>query len=308
LLQAFEIVDRESGLSRVRARVRALREQIVRGMTRRPRSRLIIDDFARDPNPAPRRTGSARAVAPSPECWQVCLEDGEQLSFGPDAIAYEYDPRHGTRLDRAFKPTKALSLKAGAEILIAPPELKDALEDALRAHGSSTREAGSADILLKAYHQDVRNQLASVFPNMSVAEQDRAIRLRMQDIAGSDAALPASVRYWIDLETAQKDADHPVAPHGPQGRTQFLLFAQAIEIRESTAVLYWEEAIVRARAEHSRDGRRLAGRWEHVLLDATAVLSCLGLTPQEVERLLQMAAAHVRRVISIVPPTMRRAP
>jgi hypothetical protein len=235
------------------------------------------------------------------------MEDGEQLSFSPDALVYEYDPRHGTRLDRAFKPTKVSSVRLGAAILIAPPELKDALEDALRAHGSSTREAGSADLLLKAYHQDVRNQLASVFASMSLAEQDRAIRQRMQDIAGSDAVLPASARYWIDLETANPNADHPVTPHGPQSRAQFLLFAQAIELRESTATLYWEEAIVRARAEHSRDGRRLAGRWEHVLLDATAVLSCLGLTPQEVERLLQMAAAHVRRVVSIVSPTAKRA-
>jgi hypothetical protein len=302
LLQAFEIVDRAPGLKRVRARVQALREQILRCMTRRPRSRLIIDDFARDPNPAQRRPASAASGLSAAYSWQIHLEDGELLFLGADSVVYEYDPRHGTRLDRAFKPTNVSNLASNAEILIAPAELKDALEDALQAHGSSTREAGSADVLLRAYHQDVRNQLAALFPNVAVAEQERAVRLRMRDIAGSEAALPVSVRYWIDLENLGCEGNKPITPHGPQGRAHFLLFAQAIEIRETTAILYWEEAIVRARAEHSRDGRRLANRWEHVLLDATAVLSCLGLSSQEVDRLLQMAAAHVRRVVGIIPP------
>lgn len=302
LLQAFEIVDREEGLKRVRARVQGLREQVIRRMTQRPRSRLIIDDFDRDPNPAPRRLLATANSSPSAGSWKIGLEDGTEVALGPDAIVYEYDPRHGARLDRAFKPTRVSTLGKGKEILIAPPELKDALEDALRAHGSSTREAGSADVLLKAYHKDVRTQLAALFPNLPLAEQDRAIRLRMRDIAGPDATLPTSVRYWIDLEDVSVGDNRPITPHGPQGRVHFLLFGQALEMRETTALLYWEEAIVRARADHSRNGRRLASRWEHVLLDATAVLSCLGLTSQEVERLLQMARAHVRRVVNIIPP------
>jgi hypothetical protein len=225
-----------------------------------------------------------------------------------DSVVHQYDPQHGARLDRAFKPVKVDDLVTGAEILIAPPELRDALEDALRAHGTSTRVAGSADILLKAYHREVRSQVETLFPRLSLSDQERAIRLRMQQIAGPGVALPVSVRYWIDLESESPDSrGRPTAPHGPQAPAHFILFARAIEIRESTAELYWEEAIVKARGAHVRDGRRLASRWERVLLDTTGVLSFLGLSTQEVDRLLHMAAAHVRRLVNVRPPAARSA-
>lgn len=306
LLQTFDIVMQEEGLRRIRARVRALSEQILIRMARRPRTRSTIDDYARDPNPAQRKEGIALANSNTPDAWQLTLEDGERLSLGADSTVHQYDPRHGARLDRAFTPVKVSNLTMGAEILVAPPELRDALEDALRAHGTSTRLAGSADVLLKAYHREVRVQVETIFPRLSVTDQERAIRQRMQELAGPGVKLPISIRYWIDVGSESHDASaRPTVPHGPQARAHFMLFAKVLEMRDSTAELYWEEAIVKARVAHVRDGRRLASRWERVLLDTTGVLSFLGLSPQEVDRLLHMAAAHVRRLVKVQPPVTR---
>jgi hypothetical protein len=302
LRRIIPIVQGQEGLRRLRPRLESLLKGLERSASR---SWLGIADrelFADDPLLRHRRTVGDSSPQTSSQLWRLDLDDGRIESIADDRAVYVYTPSHTNRLDRAFTRCAVNDLSIGATVLLPQVELRDALDDALRAHGRSSSGLLQKDQILAHYHEEVRQRVQSIFGDVSIAEQDRRVLTRMREIAGNEARLPESTRYWIDVASDRSGSGHWTPPQGPQLEQHFRWFATALDFGMGETDFYWNLVIEATRQRHRKDGRRLASGWEALLLDASSMLSYCGLSRDEVSRLLALALQQVRRIVSIRAP------
>lgn len=304
LRQILPIVQAQEGLRRLRPRLESLMKGLVRAQAR---SWLGISDrelFADEPQLRQRVANNASALAANSPLWRLELDDGRVESIAEDRAVYVYAPSHTNRLDRAFTRRAVDQLAVGAAVLLPQVELRDALDDALRAHGRSSSDLLQQDQILAHYHREVRQRVESLFGDVSIAEQDRCVLARMRQIAGAEARLPESARYWIDVASERTRSDRWTPPQGPQSEQHFRWFGQVLDFGEGEMDLYWNHVIEATRHRHRKAGRRLASGWESLLLDASSMLSYCGLSREEVSRLLALALQQVRRIVVIRAPDL----
>lgn len=302
LRRIIPIAQAQEGLRRLRPRLESLHKGLEKSAAKNWLGIADRELFADEPVLRHRRTSSASSTQASPQFWRLELDDGRIEAIAEDRAVYVYAPSHTNRLDRAFTRRAVSNLLAGTTVLVPQVELRDALDDALRAHGRSSSDLLQKDQILAHYHEDVRLRVKSLFGDVSVAEQDRRVLARMREIAGKEAPLPESARYWIDVGSERSQSGHWTPPQGPQLEQHFRWFGMALDFGEGEMDFYWNLVIEATRHRHRKDGRRLASGWEALLLDASSMLSYCGLSREEVSRLLALALQQVRRVVAIRAP------
>lgn len=304
LRRIVPIVHAEDGLRRLRPRL----ESLMKGLERcTARSGFGIADrelFADEPLLRRRAASRVNALQASSSLWHLELDDGRVESIAEDRAVYVYVPSHANRLDRAFTRRAVDELRVGASVLLPQVDLRDALDDALRAHGRNSSELLKHDQILAYYHREVRQRVQSLFGDLPLAEQDRRVLARMRQIAGADARLPESARYWIDVAPERTVEGRWTPPQGPQSEQHFRWFGQTLDFTEGEIDFYWNQVIEATRHRHRKAGRRLASGWEALLLDASSLLSYCGLSREEVSRLLTLALQQVRRIVAIRAPEL----
>lgn len=304
LRRILPVVQTQEGLRRLRPRL----ESLMKGLKRsEARGWLGIADrelFADEPQLRRRMVNNASAVQANSPLWRLELDDGRVESIAEDRAVYVYAPSHANRSDRAFTRRAVDELAVGAAVLLPQVELRDALDDALRAHGRSSSDLLQQDQILAHYHREVRQRVESLFGDVSLAEQDRRVLARMREIAGTEARLPESARYWIDVASERTRSARWTPPQGPQLEQHFRWFGQALDFGEGEMDLYWNHVIEATRQRHRKAGRSLASGWEALLLDASSMLSYCGLSRDEVSRLLALALQQVRRIVAIRAPDL----
>lgn len=302
LRRIIPIAQAQEGLRRLRPRLESLLKGLEKSAAKNWLGLADRELFADEPLLRHRRTTSVSSAQASPQLWRLELDDGRIEAITEDRAVYIYAPSHTNRLDRAFTRLAVNDLSVGTTVLVPQVELRDALDDALRAHGRSSSDLLQKDQILSHYHEDVRLRAKHLFGDVSIAEQDRRVLARMREIAGKEAHLPESARYWIDVGSERSRSGHWMPPQGPQLEQHFRWFGMALDFGEGEMDFYWNLVIEATRYRHRKDGRRLASGWEALLLDASSMLSYCGLSRDEVSRLLALALQQVRRIVAIRAP------
>lgn len=227
--------------------------------------------------------------------WRVDLEHVGRIFVARRVFKYQPDD------DPPFEPITVESLEVGDAIFVMTDDLKDRVEAAIRAKGSSNfmRET-TFGRMLEAYHHEVRTRSEARFPANTLSDRIRQIQGRMKEIDPTATISAGRVRYWLDLEGNGEDGSRP--PHAARDRQSFAAFARALEIPEPLLNDFWLYAINHTRKESRLAGRELADLYTSILFYPESIQVYAKLSADVIGDLQREAVKHVFRVIKIIAP------
>ena len=231
--------------------------------------------------------------------WRVDLEHIGRIFVARRVFKYQPDE------DPPFEPIAIESLQLGDAIFVMTDDLKDRVEAALRANGSSNFMRGTTfGKMLEAYHNEVRDRCEARFPANTLADRIRQIQGRMKEIDQTAIVSAGRVRYWLDLEGNGEEGARP--PHAARDRQSFAAFARALEIPEPLLNDFWLYAINHTRKESRLAGRELADLYTSILFYPESIQVYAKLSADVIGDLQREAVKHVFRVIKIVAPQVEK--
>lgn len=224
-----------------------------------------------------------------------------QLEGGNRAYAsgwiYKYVPDE----DPPFRRAPASAIQRGDFVFDMGDELRAKLESSLQinAEGFSSI-VDPVRMLLKLYHDDVRDRCARFFKSKKRSALAREIYARMLELdEQAKACRPGRVYYWLDLGS-QNDS----RPHAAKDARAFKVFCHALEISDETAAEYWG-FVKQTRRLNQYLGRELVARYAEILFHPESAMAYRKV-PQETIRALQQDALQcVYRVEAVTPPSAR---
>jgi hypothetical protein len=229
--------------------------------------------------------------------WRIDLEHVGRIFVARRIFKYQPDE------DPPFEPINVESLQIGDAVFVMTDELKDRVEAALRANGSSNFMRGTTfGKMLEAYHKEVRARSEARFPANTLADRIRQIKTRMKEIDPTALISSSRVRYWLDLEGDSEEGARP--PHAARDRQSYAAFARALGIPEPLLNDFWLYAINHTRKESRLAGRELADLYTSILFYPESIQVYAKLSADVIGDLQREAVKHVFRVIKIIAPGM----
>lgn len=209
------------------------------------------------------------------------LEGGGRATYRPggDVLVFTGDEV------RPFRRVPARSVANGDEILVLHKELRDRLSEALSRSRKTIAQ-------LKIYHRTVA-QFRQRLPVGSMTAKARRALMEMRAIDPSigEHEVPNIIR-WLSVEPS----DSPQQPRAARDYRRFSAFMKAAGVEKSLADVFWNCAIVPARAYSTEEGHLFNRRIIQFVIDPEGVAAGAGW--REYDGLWQVVAESVDRVIS----------
>lgn len=225
--------------------------------------------------------------------YKFDLEGGDRVSVA--GWVYRYEPDE----DKFFRRVGASSIQEGDFIFEMSDELRSKLESALHLNKSDgfNSVVYPERVLLKLYHDDVRQRCDLLFSSKKRSTLAKEIHSKMVEIEPkADECRPGRVYYWLALK---EDGD--TRPHAPKDSKFFMVFCKALQMNDDEALRNWS-FIRNARKLSINLGRELSARYAEILFHPESASIYRKVPENVIKRLHQEALCCVYRVDKVTPP------
>lgn len=221
-----------------------------------------------------------------------------ELEGGEIAHASNWVYRYDSVEDPPFRRVLAQSIRPNDFIFEMSNDLRANVESSLRLSDTGFSSTVHPErMLLKLYHDDVRQRCALLFKSSSRSALARELHAKMIEIDPIAAECRLErVNYWLEFDT-EGDA----RPHASKDTKFFRIFCKALGVNDETAEQHW--AFIRnARRLNQYLGRELVARYAEILFQPESAAIYRKVPEDVIRRLQQEALRCVYRVERILPP------
>ena len=251
--------------------------------------------------PAAAAEASRRAEGPGGAC-KLELENESRVIVGQRV--YLYDPDE----EKPFHAVDTEGVKPGDMVFVMSDELKDMFELALIKAGHGIPRGSNFVEMLRNYHKDVIGNSRRLFGNIGSSALARKIQERMHTMCSEAPLCSVSrIRYWLDVEASSDNQAEDLKPHSTWSKSDFELFARALEIPENLIGVYWL-MVTGQRVALQQAGRELAERYAHILFREESAAVQFKLSQAAILELQDEAIRNTYRVVRVVPPLAMNGP
>lgn len=286
---AMNLLCEADSLKPYRTRIAGLRKSLTEQIATLPPdlASYVKKDELEPPRP---RTIQSTSEVPDSKAYTFELEDGSMTSSSGMVFVYKGDE------DPPFRRVQARSVKQGDLLFDMSDELRDEVEEAIRAGGDALDTSSPEKKLVLLYRRGLANTVARQFPAESRSAAARKIIAAMtkDDPAMADVSV-SKVSYWISPDENDK------APHGARDQQEYFAFCNALGISRPMAALNWE-TIRLVRFQNQTDGRRLKAFYAEILFAAEDVAIYRHIPRHVIARLQGRAVDNLYAVVRVTEP------
>lgn len=245
--------------------------------------------------PAAAAEASRRAEGPG-GAFKLELENESRVIVSQRV--YLYDPDE----EKPFHAVDTEKVKPGDMVFVMSDELKDMFEVALIKAGHGIPRGSNFVEMLRNYHKDVLANSRRLFGDIGASALARKIQERMHTMRPEGPACSLSrIRYWLDVEASSDSQAEDLKPHSTWSKSDFELFARALEIPDNLIGVYWL-MVTGQRVALQQAGRELAERYAHILFREESAAVHFKLDQAEILELQDEAIRNTYRVIRVISP------
>lgn len=286
---AMSLLSEAESLKPYRARIAGLRQSLTDQIANLPPdlAAYVRRDELEPPRP---KSAPSPDVARDPKAYTFELEDGSLVSSSGMVFLYKGDE------DPPFRRVQSRSVKTGDLLFEMSDELRDEVEEALRASGTALDTSSPEKKIVSIYRGRVSKSAARLFPGVSRVAAARQIISAM--LAADPTLRDVSVNkvcYWI-----APDEGDP-APHGARDQQEFLAFCKALGIPRELATEYWSTIRI-VRFQNQADGRTLKTLYTEILFAPDEAEIYRHIPREVIARLQSRAVDNIYAVIRVTEP------
>jgi hypothetical protein len=227
---------------------------------------------------------------------EIEIEGGERIQRGLQSRVYVYDPAANDSRALGFRGVPSTEVKPGQSIFLMSEAMREEAEAAFDAAGVILDHAGMFEKLLRKYHEQVREAVAERFPG-TTANAARAIREAMAQRGCAQEA--GNVRYWINLQHAERTPFQDLMPQAPRHFGTFRVFMEVLGFDDTQTRVFWDGAVKRVRGSRIADGISVGDHYARVIFDPEAAATYDRLSPEALQSLRAGALDNIFEVTAI---------
>lgn len=250
-------------------------------------SAAVADDDSKDPN-----------------AWELVLEGAGSIRRSPGTRVYVYDPVYGYTKTRGFRSIDVAKLQEGYKLFVMSGELRELTEASLKDAGIDISHDKQFEASIRGYHERILRASIEQFPNQSMVEQARELRLRMLALQPAPKDLPAesSIKGWLNVGSLLGLKFEDLTSRAPRLSDHFRAFAKVMGLSDMETIYYWKAVIQPLRGVRRADGRRISDAYTDLLLEPESAVVHSRMKPEVVEYLFARAEENVYAIEAIKKP------